>query len=99
MPPPEDLPDPGIELTSLMSPASAGGFFTTRATWEAHRRHGQRNKCLSLNGAIGKKRISSMRALSGDLSWAGELGKVFGGWLELRVGELSDRGRHRRRCF
>ena len=26
-PPPEDLPDPGIELTSLMSPALAGRFF------------------------------------------------------------------------
>ena len=33
-PPPGDLPDPGIEPTSLMSPALAGGFFTTRATWE-----------------------------------------------------------------
>jgi len=28
-------PDPGIESTSLMSPALAGRFFTTRATWEA----------------------------------------------------------------
>ena len=28
-PPPEDLPDPGIEPVSLMSPALAGGFFTT----------------------------------------------------------------------
>ena len=27
--PPGDLPDPGIEPTSLMSPALAGGFFTT----------------------------------------------------------------------
>ena len=35
-PPPGDLPDPGIELASLMSPALAGGFFTTSATWEAH---------------------------------------------------------------
>ena len=26
-PPPEDLPDPGIESTSLKSPALAGGFF------------------------------------------------------------------------
>ena len=33
--PPTDLPDPGIESISLMSPALAGGFFTTRATWEA----------------------------------------------------------------
>ena len=33
-PPPGDLPDPGIEPPSLMSPVLAGGFFTTRATWE-----------------------------------------------------------------
>ena len=31
-PPPGDLPDPGIEPVSLISPALAGGFFTTRAT-------------------------------------------------------------------
>ena len=29
-----DLPEPGIEPTSLASPALAGEFFTTRATWE-----------------------------------------------------------------
>ena len=33
-PPPGDLPDPGIEPVSLTSPALAGGFFTTSATWE-----------------------------------------------------------------
>ena len=33
-PPPGDLPNPGIKATSLMSPALAGGFFTTSATWE-----------------------------------------------------------------
>ena len=33
-PPSGDLPNPGIELTSLMSPALAGGFFTTGTTWE-----------------------------------------------------------------
>ena len=32
-PPPGDLPHPGTESGSLMSPTSAGGFFTTRATW------------------------------------------------------------------
>ena len=32
-PPPGDLPDPGIERASLMSPAWTGGFFTTSATW------------------------------------------------------------------
>ena len=35
-PPPGIVPDPGIELTSFMSPALAGGFSTTSATWEAH---------------------------------------------------------------
>ena len=30
--PPGDLPDPGIEPTSLMSLVLAGGFFTTSAT-------------------------------------------------------------------
>ena len=34
-PPPGDLPDPGIEPTSLASPALADGFFTTSATQEA----------------------------------------------------------------
>ena len=33
-PSPGDLPDPGIEPTFLMSPALAGTFFTTSATWE-----------------------------------------------------------------
>ena len=36
MPSSGDLPDPGIEPTST-SPALAGGFFTTSATWEALR--------------------------------------------------------------
>ena len=33
-PPPEDFPNPEFEPASLMSPALAGGFFTTSATWE-----------------------------------------------------------------
>ena len=33
-PSPEDLPNPGVEPRSLMSPVLAGGFFTTSATWE-----------------------------------------------------------------
>ena len=36
-PPPGDLPDTGIELASLMSPVLVGGFFATRATWEAQK--------------------------------------------------------------
>ena len=34
-PPPRDISNPGIEPTSLTSPALAGRFFTTSATWEA----------------------------------------------------------------
>ena len=34
-PTPEDLPDPGIKPASLESPALAGRFFTTSASWEA----------------------------------------------------------------
>ena len=35
LPPPGDLPDPGIEPMSFISPALAGRFFTTNTTWEA----------------------------------------------------------------
>ena len=34
-PPPRDFPDPGIDPMFPMSPALAGGFFTTSAIWEA----------------------------------------------------------------
>ena len=34
-PPSGDLPDPGIELASPMSPVLPDKFFTTSATWEA----------------------------------------------------------------
>ena len=39
-PPPGDLPEPGIEPTSLILPKLADGFFTTSATWEAQHEHG-----------------------------------------------------------
>ena len=34
-PPLGELPDTGIQPASIMSPALAGGFLTTSATWEA----------------------------------------------------------------
>ena len=46
-PSPWDPPNSGIEPASRMSPALAGGFFTTSATWEAHRSQG-RNLLVSL---------------------------------------------------
>ena len=39
--PPVGLSNPGIEPTSLMSPAWAVRFFTTSATWEAYPNPGQ----------------------------------------------------------
>ena len=45
MPPPGDLPDPGIEPVSLMSPALAGRFFNTSTIWEAQLLH---SYCKSL---------------------------------------------------
>ena len=36
-PSPGDLPDPGTKPMSLTSPALTGRFFTTNATWEAHK--------------------------------------------------------------
>ena len=36
-PSPEDLPNSGIEPASPVSPALAGGFFSTSATWEVQR--------------------------------------------------------------
>ena len=51
-PPPGDLPDPGVEPMSLMSPALEGGFFTTNATWEAlsvvYNKHNAAAKSLQL---------------------------------------------------
>ena len=38
-PSPGNHPDPGIHVASLVSPALAGGFFTTSATWEAPVEH------------------------------------------------------------
>ena len=46
-PPPGDLPDPGIETVSLSSPALAGRFYTTSATWEAPLEYG-----ISPNGKV-----------------------------------------------
>ena len=45
--PPGDLPDPGTELLFLMSPALAGGFFTTSAT-EAQVQDCMKSTCVSI---------------------------------------------------
>ena len=45
-PPPGDLPNPGVEPSSLMSPALAGRFFTTNATWEGPQDYRNKDKTL-----------------------------------------------------
>ena len=40
-----DLPDPGIELSTLESPVSAGRFVTTRVTWEVGWLSGKESSC------------------------------------------------------
>ena len=55
--PPGDLPDPGIKPTSLMSPALAGGFFTTRAScvaWEEEKKKGREGRGgKDIDGSLG----------------------------------------------
>ena len=49
-PPAENLPNPGIEPSSLTSPALAGRLFTTSTTWEAAMEYysaAKRNKARS----------------------------------------------------
>ena len=43
-----NLPDPGIEPVTLASPALAGGFFITSATWEAQWRRETLNMADSI---------------------------------------------------
>ena len=47
---PGDLPNPGIEPVSLMSPGLAGGFFTTSTTSESPEGTGTKFKNLTLEG-------------------------------------------------
>ena len=43
-PPPGDLPNPGIKLMCLKSPALAGGFFNTSTTWVDKKKEDQFGK-------------------------------------------------------
>ena len=53
-PPPEDLPDPGIEPLSLTSPALAGRFFTTSTTWEGHSVPNRSQFIKGVGGTLGR---------------------------------------------
>ena len=56
---PGDLPDPGIKPATLMSPALAGGFFTTSATWEAP---SAMSNCALVEGTEGDWPVSHWEA-------------------------------------
>ena len=55
-PPPRDLPDPGIEPTSLKSSALSCRFFTTSTTWEAHEGYWRLDK-KSFDGVSGDQSL------------------------------------------
>ena len=59
------FPHPGIEPASLRSPALAGGFFTTRATWEAHHQIGS---VLKLASVLNHNSVNG----EGDRSWGAD---------------------------
>ena len=71
---PGDLPHPGMEPTSLTSPALAGRFFTTSAAWEAHPYYKcclskqQENirylRCFLLLGNTGKSMADSCQCMT-----------------------------------
>ena len=65
--PPGDLPSPGINVTPLMSPALAGGFFATSTTGEA-----DTSVCVCPNPQNMKHRenpnVSGLWTLGGDVS-------------------------------
>ena len=65
---PGDLPDPGIELMSLMSPAlQAGRFFITGATWEALKMR-ERDQTVKLEFTEDQENLhQKMMNLSGKL--------------------------------
>ena len=60
-PSPGALPDSGIKSASLMSPALAGGFFATSATWKAHIdvHHNLKRNNLLLRNRLQKRKSSN----------------------------------------
>ena len=58
-PPLGGLPDPGIKYVSIMSPALAGGFFTTTTTWEG-------GNSLGILASSGREFIELWRASQGS---------------------------------
>ena len=56
----EDLSNPGFELMSLVSPALAGGFFTTVPP---------RNSCFSLQSTTKQSMLSTSKVFTTHLKW------------------------------
>ena len=72
-PPPGDFPDPwkmGMGPVSLTSPALAGEFFTTSATWEPHRGLGASAWQLSGKGSTCHHRRHGFDSWSGKIPHA-----------------------------
>ena len=64
-PPPGDLPNPGIEPMSLMSPELAGRFFTTSTTWETAHLGNRKTSLGNLNNTYESK--TSIKSLKTPL--------------------------------
>ena len=72
-PPPRDPPNPGIKPASLLSPALAGGFFTTSATWEAWKMTWLTS---NLNGVFASLVAQRLKCLPGmQETWVRSLGQ------------------------
>ena len=51
-PSPGHLPNPGIKPASLMSPALAGGLFTTSATWKSPKKQAEISSLRNVQGTL-----------------------------------------------
>ena len=59
-PPPRDLPNPGIKPVSLISPALAGCFFATSATWVEDTYRICRESSLNALSLLGYQRVGDL---------------------------------------
>ena len=63
---PSDLPDPGIEPTSLMYPALAGGFLTISTTWEAPYSEQQNKKDCTLRYIFKPRKLACLKHIKAN---------------------------------
>ena len=74
-PPLKNLPNPGIKPTSLVSPALAGGFFTTSASWEA----------LNYDSLKGKYAIINTKWMSAAHFWSTLCFSFHCNWIQFSI--------------